>query len=152
MNQRSVRHQVTLAGFSLPFYFSEDVKESANRKLKKEQDQKISSSKLINNSTKNANSTLKVITWFLFFTVLSCFLLSITLFTESGVNSFKIPEYMTSENLAKGFLQNAAPAESKNRFESKTEGVSTLITTQSTTTLTKHLNQKSPSVEVSGSH
>ena len=93
-----------------------------------------------------------MITWFLFFIVLSCLALSIALFKEGGGNSLKLPEYMTSENLGKGFLQNAALNDSKNRFKQRNEAVSTLMTASPNTPITKHLNQKSPSVEVTGSH
>jgi hypothetical protein len=91
-------------------------------------------------------------TWFLFFIVLSCLALSIALFKEAGGNSLKLPEYVTSENLGKGFLQNAALNDSKNRFKPRDEAVSTLMGASPNISINKHLNQKSPRVEVTGSH
>jgi hypothetical protein len=95
---------------------------------------------------------LQLITWFLFFIVISCLALSIALFKEAGGNSLKLPEYMTSKNLGKGFLQNAALNDSKNRFKPRDEAVSTLMGASPSISITKHLNQKSPRVEVTGSH
>ncbi len=66
--------------------------------MKDQDDQKITKSK---NTTSSGH--LQAITWFLFFTVLSFLALSITFLRNSG-GGLTVPDYLSSENLAKGFL------------------------------------------------